>query len=328
MALEDQGVAATAYRIDAVDLSPDHLSRAAAAVYSGFAFREAGADPRPRCFLPTTDGRWELMARFREPVRFRCGNAIAPDFLSGELPYDLILCRNLFIYLTPEARKLAIANLDRLLAPDGRLCLTPAEADRLADTRFIPDGPPALATFRRGTGAKSGPGSGTIPAPTSGRIPQPDGRSQPPSGRTPVPETRTEPPSGRIPVPDLPATSSPKSGRIPVVEPLPPAPPPPTTADARSLANAGRLDEARKVCEQLIRTGPPSPDLFALLGVVHLAAGRWPDAADALRKALYLDPDHHEALTHMVVVHEHRGEREPASALRRRLARLGRRDLT
>ena len=357
IALDDQGVPPAAYRIDGVDLSADHLARAVAGAFPAYAFREPAVDPRPRCFTPGPDGRSQLLPRYRDAVRFRVANLFDPAVLVGELPYDLILCRNLFIYLTTEGRTRVLGNLDRLLAAGGRLCLTPAEADRLPASRFTADGPPGFAIFRRA--ATGGPGSGTIPVqPASGRIPiaEPRANPGPVSGRIPklepypasgpsssrivLPEARPAagPPSGRIVLPEPGATAGPPSGRIPALEPraqppsgripIPATPPvpPEATADPRALADAGRLTEALAACEALIKSRPPSADLFSLLGVIHLAAGRTSNAAEALRKALYLDPDHPEALTHMIVLHEKRGEHEPAAALRRRLARVGRRE--
>jgi chemotaxis protein methyltransferase WspC len=55
--------------------------------------------------------------------------------------------------------------------------------------------------------------------------------------------------------------------------------------------------------------------------VIHLAAGRADDAFHAFRKALYLSPDHPEAMAHMAGLCERRGDAARAAALRRRLAR-------
>jgi chemotaxis protein methyltransferase WspC len=91
---------------------------------------------------------------------------------------------------------------------------------------------------------------------------------------------------------------------------------------ARQLADAGRLDEARAACEALLRRCPADADALALLGVVHLAAERSTDALAALRKALYLAPDHVEALEHMIALSARRGDAAGAAVLRQRLARL------
>ena len=93
--------------------------------------------------------------------------------------------------------------------------------------------------------------------------------------------------------------------------------------EVRDLANAGRLEEARMVCHRGL-LGRPTAELYSLLGVIHLAAGRQDDAGEAFRKALYLDPEHREALTHTMVLSEHLGDLALADGLRRRLARLDR----
>jgi chemotaxis protein methyltransferase WspC len=300
IALAELGTPATAVRIDAADLPGDHLLRAEGGRFPAFSFREPGADPRLRHFSALPGDQWELTPEVRGAVRFRPGNLIDPAFLAGEPAYDLILCRNLFIYLTPDARARAVANLDRLLTPDGRLCLTPAEADRLPTARFTADGPAALSIFQRTTPeeAAARPRSGVIPRP------QPSPPVLPRSGAIPVAPARSD--YDHLP---LPARVEPRAA-----DPL---------AAARELADGGRLDEARELCERVIATGP-SAMLFGLLGVIHLAAGRREEAVEAFRKALYLDPDHPDALTHMAVLCDQCGDPGRASGLRRRLARARR----
>ncbi|MDB5313725.1 MAG: chemotaxis protein CheW [Gemmataceae bacterium] len=340
IALDAEGVSSAACRVDGVELSRDHLLRAVASQYPAFSFRESGPDPRQGCFREVEPGRWEVLSHIRERIRFRPGNIVDPDLLCDEAPYDLILCRNLFIYLTPEGRMRALANLDRLLAPDGRLCLTPTEADRLPSTRYVPDGPVALAAFRRAApgGIDPGPRSGVIPllrptqpgcgatepapAPRSGvqAIPHRAGPSpKPGSGVT---AALTSPRSAYVRVPL--SASPPREASGPDARPTAFPHPPDPLQTGRALADAGRLEEARAVCEAA--TGGPSPtaSLFALLGVIHLAAGRSDDAAEAFRKALYLDPNHADGLTHMIVLCEQRGDRGQAAGLRRRLGRLDR----
>ena len=292
VALDEDGVPPAAYHIDGVELSAELVARAAVGNYAPFSFRETGPDPRPRYFREAGEGRWAVLPRARESVRFRTGNLIAPAFLAGEAPYDLILCRNLFIYLTDAARKQAVANLERRLTPDGRLGLTPAEADRLPAGRYAADGPPSFALFRRIALSPPAP-----PAPTY----------QSPARPEPRPETASLDPVAAPPRPDRPAD----------------LPATPTLSEARALADAGRLDEARAACERAVAAAPTA-DLLGLLGVVQLATGRADAAAEAFRKALYLDPDQPEALAHMIVMSERRGDPAQAAGFRRRLARLGR----
>ena len=46
---------------------------------------------------------------------------LAPDFLAGTPPFDVVFCRNLLIYLHADARRTVLSAVRRLLAPDGVL---------------------------------------------------------------------------------------------------------------------------------------------------------------------------------------------------------------
>lgn len=303
IALLEANVPVEACRIDAVDLCAASIEKAVAGRYSEFAFREPEIDPRPKYFRPS-GAMWTLAPQVRHAVHFRTGNAIDAYLLADEPAYDLLMCRNLFIYLTPEGRTQALTTLDRLLAPDGCLCITPAEADRLPPSRFAPDGPVERGLYRRLNGITApgnrGPGTGSLDW-GSGAIRLSTGRAQP----------------GVVPVPS--PVSSPR-------ETLPGSASAMTVDRARTLANGGRLDEARSACEALIRTQSNLPDTYSLLGVILEAEGNTSDAAEAFRKALYLAPDHPEALTHMILLCTARGDVPRAEVLRNRLRRLGRGD--
>lgn len=335
--------------IDAIDLSAGHLDRAIAGRYQPFSFREAGQDIRPTYFRQQGD-RWEILPHIRSNVRFRLANAADPTFLASESPYDVIVCRNLFIYLTPEAKKRAMASIERLLAPDGWLCLTPGEADRLPTGVFRLEGPAEFGIYRRAAPLAAVPPSSRnllagAPAPSSSRLPIGGGTEPAPSGRNPIATPAPAvPPSGRYPITDAPeppasssrnpiagAPASPSSrypvAGVPPAKPPAPAPDPKPAAPsaleaARELADSGRLVEAREACEKLLTGLAGSAGVYSLLGIIAQADGRTADAAEAFRRALYLDPDHAEALSHMIVVCERRGDAAQAAVLRRRLARL------
>ena len=296
VALHERLAPADGVRIDAADVSAPQLERASTGRFPDSSFREAGFDPRPAHFRHVSD-RWELLPHLRQAVQFRQANVTDLNFLNGEANYDVIICRNLFIYLTADGRKRAMAHLDRLLAPDGRLCLTAAEADRLPAGKFTPDGPNEFCVFVR---ANAGNSSGTFPATVTPTTPSAGGRGAK-SGvfnRPPLP-----PPPAPVPVPVS----------LPAVVPF---------DAARRLADAGHLTEARKACEQACADNPGSADGYALLGAILQAEGNATAAGNAFRKALYLAPDHPDALSHLVVLAERRGDADQAAALRRRLARL------
>ena len=106
LALLESGVASTSWQIEAVDLSPRHIERVGCGVFGEFSFRQTDPKLRQRYFRSTAAG-WELDPGVSTLVRFRQGNLLAPLFLGGEEPFDLIFCRNLFIYLHATARRRA-----------------------------------------------------------------------------------------------------------------------------------------------------------------------------------------------------------------------------
>ncbi len=272
IALYERFLSSEEVHIDAVDVSQRALEKALRARYGSFSFREANPELRTLYFRPCHD-EWELLPHLRTYVHFHLGNLTNPRLLAREKPYDLIICRNLFIYLTAEARHLALCNLERLLTSDGRLCLTAAEADRLPANRFALDGPMEMGIYRRVNAGFRGDISRPTPLPT-----------------------------------DWGTLSA-------AAEPIPPQ----TLPTARALADAGQLEQARKVCEELLLQTPTDADTLALLGVIHLALGHTETAFDLFRKTLYLVPDHIEALSHMLALCERKGDRARAAVLRRRL---------
>src|SRR4029077_5730556 len=86
-------------------------------------------------------------------------------------------------------------------------------------------------------------------------------------------------------------------------------------------ADQGCLAEAAQHCEDHIRTEPPSAAVFYLLGVIREATEACAAAAEAYRKALYLDPNHYEALVHLALFHERQGDAAGARTLNERARR-------
>jgi chemotaxis protein methyltransferase WspC len=62
-----------------------------------------------------------------------------------------------------------------------------------------------------------------------------------------------------------------------------------------------------------------------LLAVLKEAAGDIDGAIDAFGKALYLDAEQLDALLHLALLHERRGEVETARSIRKRAERVQRR---
>jgi chemotaxis protein methyltransferase WspC len=224
-------------------------------------------------------------------VQFRRGNLVQADLLESEKPYDAIFCRNVLIYLHAAARKTALSTLDRLLAPDGVLLAGHAEALESMGSAFMRAGKGAAFAYVRGAPAALEP-------------------------RKVVPHSA--PQKARVPGPAAPEFARPAPS---VAQPAAA----PCSLDAVvSLADRGELKAAAEQCETQIKSAGPSARAFCLLGVIRRAEGDLRAAEQCFAKALYLEPSHSEALLHMALIHESRGENASAQRLRRRAERATR----
>jgi chemotaxis protein methyltransferase WspC len=296
------GLSPGSWSIDAVDISRRALLAAGQGQYGSLSFRQTEPGLRERYFRKIGE-RWEIRPEPREGVRFLQGNLLNPTVLALERPYDLVFCRNVFIYLTSEARRIAANHLARLLRSEGLLCTSVTETLPATENRFTRWGPPAYGLYRR-TGDR--PSSVEIPTALAAAFP-------PTPPRAPVSAPVPAPVPATVPTPPA-ATVAPVSRTL--------------LDEARRWANEGRLEEALAACMAIETAHGPSADLFALLGVIHQGRGEVALAHEAFRKALYLEANHGEALTHLVLLAQQRGDQRGVQGLQHRIARLGRTELS
>ena len=77
---------------------------------------------------------------------------------------------------------------------------------------------------------------------------------------------------------------------------------PGTLKQAQALADAGALPEAADIARTYLKAHPASAAAYYLLGVIADAQGARSEARGFYKRALYLDPGHGEALTHLAAV--------------------------
>jgi chemotaxis protein methyltransferase CheR len=117
------------------DLNPEFLRRAREGVYRRWSFRGTMIQSDPRYFAQEED-QFRLTNRVARHVRFGHLNLVKdpyPSPLNGTLGLDLILFRNVAIYLRPEVTRAVIARLRDSLRPGGWLLLGETEVS-LAET--------------------------------------------------------------------------------------------------------------------------------------------------------------------------------------------------
>ena len=133
-----EAIAGTSWqvRIRAVDLNPAALDKAAKGRYSAWALRETPEEMRHRWFRKDGDALL-LDEAIRRPVRLELRNLVAGDpDLWPPATYDVIFCRNVLMYFSPEHMRRTVASIAHALAPGGFLFLGHAETLRGLSDHF------------------------------------------------------------------------------------------------------------------------------------------------------------------------------------------------
>jgi chemotaxis protein methyltransferase WspC len=257
---------------------------------------------------------WRIRDELHKGIDFKWGNLAQAEFLADESPFNIIFCRNVLIYFHAEARHRAVHNLHRLLSPDGILYSAPAEARVFSDAGFqILDAECPFA-FRR-------PGAlADMPQSTAVAI-RPQEKNLPPrnvyaESLKPAPKHGVFPPASsqflgqdgpKVYTLNIDASTNREESAGQAI-----------LLAARQAANNGRLEEADALCAQILSLDPANTEAHYLRGVVFQAQGLVNEAQRSLEKALYLDPKHYQALVHMMLLSEQRGDQNAMANYQRR----------
>ena len=129
----------------ATDVSSSVIERARSGVYTQFEVqRGLGIKQMIRWFEEGEDG-WRAVEALRKPVRFQVHNLLEQPPHPAQ--FDIILCRNVLLYLCAEKRALAFERLASALAPDGWLMLGAGETV-IGQTRKLASDPKARGLYR------------------------------------------------------------------------------------------------------------------------------------------------------------------------------------
>jgi chemotaxis protein methyltransferase CheR len=135
-AAEALGTARPAIDVFGTDISGTALGRARRGVYGARSTRLVDRARRTRWFTVEADGL-RVGEDLRAVVRFERHNLVRdPVPPAGEMPFDLIVCRNVLFYFDEPTRVLVTAALREALMPEGQLLL--GTVDGLATLQGAP----------------------------------------------------------------------------------------------------------------------------------------------------------------------------------------------
>ena len=106
------------HRILATDLDIEILAKAKKGVYTADEIKAMRSDRKVKYFTKTPDGKFAIKPEIKMSVDFKRHNLLKDPF---ERNFDLILCRNVVIYFTEEAKAELYKNFFKALKPGGIL---------------------------------------------------------------------------------------------------------------------------------------------------------------------------------------------------------------
>lgn len=139
----------------ATDVSTAMLDRAEAGVYSAWEIQRGLPIKLLLKYFEQTGERWRISGELRNLVRFAPVNLIEPFDHLG--PFDIVLCRNVLIYLEPQAKADLIQRIANVLLAEGVLLLGSSETLTGAGTVLMPD-PEHPGVYTRAGGPPQGIG--------------------------------------------------------------------------------------------------------------------------------------------------------------------------
>jgi chemotaxis protein methyltransferase CheR len=273
--------------IMATDINPHFLRKAREGIYSEWSFRGTPVWIREKYFTRTSNGRWEILPDIKKMVNFTHHNLaedLYPSHADNTNVMDIIVCRNVLMYFTPEMATSIVRNFYNCLDNDGWLIVSPYEAPvtlssefkavRLPNAILYRKGIPEVLQFENRHGANA---RDTAKSPSRSKIEKPLYRHRKAAPVSPL--TRKD--NRKAPSP---AETALKADGAEIAD------------LARHYANMGMLPEALEHCNRAISQDKLDPSLHYLLASILQEQGKVEEAVKSLKRVLYLD--HNFVLAH------------------------------
>lgn len=306
------------------DINAKALKKASDGVYTEWSFRGTPQWLKDGYFRKK-DGFYEIIPEIRQMVSFSFLNLAEdayPSLLNNTNAMDMILCRNVLMYFSPEVAGRVINGFHNSLLDGGYLFLSPTEGIRMISYPFKVMSLENTTVYRKGRAEAPKDAFERASSPPLWQVRQSaenGGLALGPVGPA-IMEKAKEPPLPGNETAPRPLSAGPsvqssstteaekllKEGRYAEAARVLESAVSARGADesttgllARAYANQGSLDLAAEWCEKAIAANTLNPMKHYLLATILQEQGRPEDAVKSLRRALYLDHDF--VLAHFVL---------------------------
>lgn len=295
------------------DINNEVVAKAMRGRYSEWSFRATPAALRERWFTPVGN-EYEIHSQVRHIVRFAYLNLtvdVYPSILSETNAMDLILCRNVFIYLEQQAVQRCMAQYADCLVDQGVLMLGASDPVEYLHTGLVWEQAGKTAFFRKTAQPKPASHANAPPGEKAWKF-------APARGEESVPPERPDRErSARAIAPVRPAATECADAlaveQDEIVKLLKHSDWTAALArveeafrcgrensdlwqmKAKALANLGSLELAQQACMRSLQLDHANKHAYLIQGLILSELDRVQEAEEALRKALYLDRSFLEA---------------------------------
>lgn len=275
----------------ATDINTRALNKAQGGVYGNWSFRDAPAWLREQFFTAAANGDWEIRQQIKRMVTFSYLNLNLdpyPSLATNTNAMDIIFCRNVIMYFSPEVMRRVIDNLHGALREGGYLFVAPSEASQELFPQFVRQSLRGEIFFKKDAAALAEQEARKLAPRASAAM----------SGRIAAKAKPAAPPRKLVAVPRPSAPALKQRPAAAKAAAKTPADAGALAAGARAAANLGRLSEALEQVERAIAADKIEAAYHYLYATILEELAQPEDAVKALTSALFLDPDF--ALAHFL----------------------------
>lgn len=310
MTLFTAGLSSDEFQIDAIDICEPVLAHARTACYSASSFRtkvakDAQQDYFSRSYMENGQVRFHVLPSVQAQVNFRQGNLLSSTILAHDEQYPFIFCRNLLIYFTAHARKHAIKKLENSLQQDGLLFVGHAERSLITQGGFEPVPRSGVFACRRASCTSKRAAKPGMPLPAS----PVKMASMPAQIHSTGISRQAKPIAAPSQQKKVTHCGNAKQTDLQLEQ-------------AQVYADQGELGKALHLCLDFLASQPTSITGHFLCGVIYQAQDIHDLAEKSFQRVLYLNPEHQEALQHLIFLAEQHHAYNVAAQYRKRLQRL------
>ena len=293
----------------ATDLNSRSLQKASTGIYGEWSFRGVPPSVRHAYFEPVEAGRWAVSSAVKKMVCFAQLNLMDDSLLppsSSASGFDVIICRNVLMYFTPQGMRKVIRRLHRSLANEGWLIVSPTETSRELFSEFASVDFGGVTLYRKSATLSGKTLTLRSVAHGENEFSQPEPRADHPEPAiVPVCHPGRQSKDHEIHLEAAESTklswgqasALPKPGRYEDVQPSSGTLPTQNADDApamllvaRTYANEGNLTAALAWCDKAIASDKMAARAYYLRATILQEQGSLPEALLAFQQTVYAEP--------------------------------------